>query len=70
MNFAFVVRDLRKMRHLTQMRLAENAGLSVSTIIRIEEKNDYPNMITAKALAEALGVKTSELVRMAEQHGE
>ena len=47
----------------TQEKLAELAGVSPRTIIRIEVDHDYsPNMATVWALADALGVSVAELL--------
>ena len=49
---------------ITQAKLAELAGVSERTVIRLELDPGYtPNMATAKALADALGVTIDDLLR-------
>ncbi len=63
-DFAARVRELRADAGLTQDRLAELAGLSVSMIQKIERYDDggNPRLTTLWALAEALGVGPDQLV--------
>lgn len=54
--------ELRKKTNLTQEELAEKANVSVRTIQRIEA-GTTPKGFTLKALADALGVKESDLLK-------
>ncbi len=54
------IKTIREQKHLTQEELAEQSGLSVRTIQRIEAGQE-PRGHTAKALAKALGVDVSYL---------
>ena len=58
------VREARLAKHMTQRELALAAGLTNETVNRIERASEprtvYP--LTARKLADALGVDTSELL--------
>lgn len=54
------IKSLREQKHLTQEELAEQTGLSVRTIQRIEAGQE-PKGHTAKVLAKSLGVNLSSL---------
>jgi len=56
------VKRLRDERALTQGELANKAGLTVAALSRIERNNAEPRPTTRRKLAEALGVKPSELI--------
>lgn len=57
------VRRARKARALTQLDLAERAGLDVSTVARIERGKLDPSASTLFALADALQVEPGQLRR-------
>jgi len=57
-------KELRRLRHtknLSQEALADLADLSTSQIGRIERGKINPSICTLKKIAEALGVKMSEM---------
>ena len=54
------IKTLREQKHLTQEELAEQSGLSIRTIQRIEA-GQKPKGNTAKVLAKTLGVDLSSL---------
>lgn len=56
------VRRLRELRALSQRELATQAGLSVTTVNRIETGQHKPMPRTVRKLAEALGVTTDKLL--------
>jgi transcriptional regulator with XRE-family HTH domain len=56
------IRELREAAALTQEDLAHQAGISTSTLSRIERGNFQPRMDTLGKLAQALGVSVAELV--------
>jgi transcriptional regulator with XRE-family HTH domain len=56
------LRTLRERAALTQQELAERAGVSRSTVLRLESGQDEPFPRTARRLARALKVKTSDLM--------
>ena len=56
------LREVRESKLLTQVELAERAGLSEATIVRIEAAQHEPRISTIRRLAEALGVEPGELV--------
>ena len=53
---------LRELRALSQRELAALAGLSVTTVNRIETGQHKPMPRTVRKLAEALGVTPEELL--------
>jgi DNA-binding XRE family transcriptional regulator len=60
----FAVPTLAELRHrafLTQAELAEQAGVSTSTIASIERGENPPRPSTARALAAALGVRPGDI---------
>jgi transcriptional regulator with XRE-family HTH domain len=59
--FAANVRRLRKKRGLTQERLAEEAGLHLTDIARIETLRRDPGIKVVAKIAHGLGCETSEL---------
>jgi transcriptional regulator with XRE-family HTH domain len=61
MSLAEAVRRFRGQRYLSQAELATSAGLSRTTIARIESGEIVPYPRTVRKLAEALGVKPTEL---------
>jgi transcriptional regulator with XRE-family HTH domain len=56
------VRRLRELRALSQRDLAAKAGLSVTTVNRIESRRHKATHKTVRKLAEALGVTPEELL--------
>jgi len=61
--FAANVRRLRAERGLTQERLAQQAGLNLTDIARIETVKRDPGVRVSAKLARGLGVPLSELVQ-------
>lgn len=59
------IRRLRRARNLSQEDLAERAGISVSTLSRIERGEVIPSFETLRELAAALGVEAEALARLA-----
>ena len=58
------LRKVRDMRLLSQRELAERAGLSPTTILKLESgRVDEPHPRTIRKLADALEVDPAELVR-------
>lgn len=55
-------RQLRELRALSQRELAAHAGLSVTTVNRIEIGRRKPMPRTVRKLARALGVSPAELL--------
>lgn len=59
------LKGVRERKALTQKELAEHAGVSRPTVVRIENGADA-NPPTARRLAEALGVEPAELMEAEE----
>ena len=57
------LRTLRIQRLLTQEALAELAGVSAQTIVRLEHEGAHAELRTIARLAEALGVAPADLMR-------
>jgi transcriptional regulator with XRE-family HTH domain len=58
------LKELRKLRALSQDELAEAAGIGRATLSRIERGETGAHGRTLRRLAEALGVSVEELVRI------
>ena len=56
------LRALRKGKVLTQKELAERAGLTRGTVLKIEAGQTEPYPRTVRKLAKALGVKPQDLM--------
>lgn len=56
------LKRLRTLRALTQVELAQRAGVTPATVVRVERNQAEPHMSTLRKLAEALGVEPRELV--------
>ena len=56
------LREVRTRRLLTQVELAEKAGVSQSTIANIERDNAEPQFRTIRKLAKALDIEPTELL--------
>ena len=56
-----IVERLRRQRGLTQMQLAEMAGLQQSHISKIENQNDGTTIRVFQQIATALGLRLSDL---------
>jgi transcriptional regulator with XRE-family HTH domain len=60
------IRHAREDRNLPQQRLAEAAGLALSTLQRLEAGQADPSWSTVRSLAKALGITPGQLVARAE----
>lgn len=58
------LKELRRLRALSQQELAEESGVGRATISRIERGETGAHGRTLRRLAEALGVGVEELVRV------
>lgn len=57
------IKHLRKKKGYSQETLASKAGITYSTLIKIESgANDNPTIKTSKKIADALGVKIDDLI--------
>ena len=66
MNIGSAISLARTNAKLTRKELAKRTGLSPSSITRIEKEERQITIQTAKGLAEALGLRLSQLVVLAE----
>ena len=58
------VRRIRKARELSQDKLAKLAGITLTTLVKIESgANDNPTIKTLKKIASALEVPVNELLQ-------
>lgn len=62
-----IIRDLRKRKGITQEVLSGLAAISRSHLAEIETGRTKANVETLWRISEALGMKLSDLIRMAEQ---
>lgn len=53
---------LRKRKGVSQMKLAQKSGLDLTTINELENGNRNPMLKTVWKIANALGMRTSDLV--------
>jgi transcriptional regulator with XRE-family HTH domain len=67
--FAKALRSHRKAKGISRERLAHAAGLHRTYVGLIERGQRNPTLDAAHALARALGMRLSELVREAERAG-
>jgi transcriptional regulator with XRE-family HTH domain len=63
---AAAVKHLREERDITQEELAYKAGITVSSLSRIERGLNSPGWITVSKIIDALGVSFGELVEALE----
>jgi transcriptional regulator with XRE-family HTH domain len=61
------IKEIRLRQGLTQEQLAEQAGHHLTWVSRIESGTQATGWPTVKRLADALGVKMSELAAVAER---
>jgi transcriptional regulator with XRE-family HTH domain len=60
---AQTIKELRKKHKISQEELAKQAGITYSTLIKIESgANENPTIKTIKKIADALKVSLDELV--------
>ncbi len=64
--FGSAIGKLRREQKLTQAELGERAGLHRTYIADVERGARNPSLVTVATLANALGLKVSELFRIAE----
>jgi transcriptional regulator with XRE-family HTH domain len=64
--FGKAIRKLRQKKAFTQADLGEKAGLHRTYIADVERGARNPSLLTVATLAHALGLKVSELFRIAE----
>lgn len=68
-SFGHHVRVLRVKAGLTQATLADNAGIGVVQVVRIENGSTSPGLRTLIGIADSLGVTLSELVNFERDSG-
>lgn len=57
------IKELRELRVLERKELADLAGVSYTTIYKMEKRGHVPRLSTVRAVAKALKVKPDEIVR-------
>ena len=58
------IKELRKQRKLSQEELAKKAGVTYSTLIKLESgSNKNPTVKTLQQIAQALGVTLDDLMK-------
>lgn len=62
-DLAQVLRELRQAENRSQEALAHDAGLTVTSLGRIERASVNPSWTTVRRIADALGVSLAELGR-------
>jgi ribosome-binding protein aMBF1 (putative translation factor) len=65
--FSKVVKKHRDQHGLSRAALAQKAGLHQTYIGLLEREKRSPNLDTAKAIAEALGLSLAQIISEAEQ---
>jgi transcriptional regulator with XRE-family HTH domain len=65
--FSRTVKGYREKRNLSRSALAELSGLHQTYIGLLERGDRSPNLDTAKAIADALGVSLSKMIAESEQ---
>lgn len=55
------IREVRKRRNLTQIKLAKLTGISKSSISRYEREDLWPDMLEMEWIALAMNVKITDL---------
>ncbi len=65
--FSEVVKQLREKRNLSRNALAKKAGLHQTYIGLLERGERSPNLDTAKAIANALGISLAQMITRAEK---
>ncbi|MCB1153542.1 MAG: helix-turn-helix domain-containing protein [Deltaproteobacteria bacterium] len=63
-----VLRELRRQRKVTLEQLAEDTGVSFSTLTRIESNQNQPSLATVKTLADFFGMTPAHLVDLASSY--
>jgi len=63
------LREVRERLFVTQQELADRAGMSISTISRVENGLQEARISTVRRLALALGVRPDELIAPEDREG-
>lgn len=66
-SFSQVVKKHREIRKLSRAALAEKSGLHQTYIGLLERGERSPNLDTAKAIANALGISLAQIIAEAER---
>lgn len=64
--FGLAVKAAREEKELTQVEFAKKSGLHVSYLSGVENGQRNPSLTALSQIAQALGLKLSELVKRAE----
>jgi transcriptional regulator with XRE-family HTH domain len=63
------IRELRQRKLLSQRELAEKAGVSETTIVKLELGATRPQPRTLRKIAEALGIETEQMADLMAEVG-
>ena len=63
---AAVLRELRNKKHITQQRMADNAGIFAPSYSKYERAIHTPSLHMLFSFAKTLGVKPSEIIKQIE----
>ena len=63
------IRELRQRKLLSQRELAEKAGVSETTIVKLEMGATKPQPRTLRKIAEALGIETEQMADLMAEAG-
>ena len=66
-SFSQVVKNHREKKHLSRAALAETSGLHQTYVGLLERGERSPNLDTAKAIAESLGISLGKMIDEAER---
>lgn len=61
------LREWREVREMTPMELAYKAGVSLTTVLDVEQSRRSPSVITAQKIVAVLGISVAD-VRWPEEH--
>lgn len=56
------IKDIRKEKNMTQQQVAEKANISLRQLVRIENRQCFPNLETRILIYKALGVDRDEII--------
>lgn len=67
MNFGRIIKNKRASAGLTQIELAEQAGICINTINNIENDKAIPSIATLDSICEVFNIRLSSLIAEGEE---